>query len=277
LRKKCFYSADEHTILWRGQQGVGRNFESQDMTVYSGLIEALAPTGVLRAAINLGNPILAYRHPQTGEPAGVSVDMASALAQSLGLELTLRVFDSAGQSVEAASSNQVDIGFFAIDPLRGKDIAFSPPYVLIEGSYMVREGSAITHNEQVDEAGIQVTVGKGSAYDLYLTRCLKRASIVRAPTSPTVVDVFLAQGLEVAAGVRQQLESDAHRHGNLRVLPGRFMVIEQAMGTPKVRGPHALASLSRFVEDMKASGKVAQALAQHGIQGASVAPVQPIF
>ena len=247
------------------------------MAIDSDLINALAPTGVLRAAINLGNPILAHRHTETGEPAGVSVDMARAFALSLGLELTLSVFDSAGQSVEAASSNQVDIGFFAIDPLRGKDIAFSPPYVLIEGSYMVREGSVITRNEQVDEAGIQVTVGKGSAYDLYLTRALKQADIVRAPTSPTVVDVFLAQGLEVAAGVRQQLESDARRYGHLRVLPGRFMVIEQAMGTPKVRGPQALAKLSRFVEDMKASGKVAEALTVHGIQGASVAPVQPAF
>jgi polar amino acid transport system substrate-binding protein len=246
------------------------------MTHNSELIKALAPTGVLRAAINLGNPILAYRHQETGSPSGVSVDLASAFAQYLGLDLKLQVFNSAGQSVKAAQLNQVDIGFFAIDPLRGQDIAFSPPYVLIEGCYMVRENSTIILNEQVDEAGIQVTVGKGSAYDLHLTRALKFASIVRAPTSPTVVNEFLVRGLDVAAGVRQQLEADAKRHGQLRILPGRFMLIEQAMGTHKARGSEAVQTLSRFVEKMKSSGAVAQSLARHGVKGASVAAARSV-
>jgi ABC-type amino acid transport substrate-binding protein len=125
----------------------------------------------------------------------------------------------------------------------------------------------------VDHKGVRVTVGAGSAYDLYLSRELKQAQIVRAPSSPAVVETFLAQALEVAAGVKQQLQADAQRMTGLRLLPGRFMVIEQAMGTPKGRGPVAANSLRTFVEDMKASGFVAQALKRHGIQGATVAPL----
>jgi polar amino acid transport system substrate-binding protein len=144
--------------------------------------------------------------------------------------------------------------------------------VLIEGSYLVRADSPIQSNDEVDQPGHRITVGKGSAYDLFLTRAIKQAEIVRAPSSPAVVDVFMAQGLDVAAGVRQQLEADAQRHPGLRLLPGRFMVIQQAMGIPKGRGPEAAGVLRTFVETMKTSGFVAQALARHGIQGASVAP-----
>jgi len=236
------------------------------------LQKAFAPTGKLRASINLGNPILANKHPQTGEPFGVSIDLARAFAQRLGVDIELVVFDAAGKSVEAVRNEQADIGFFAIDPLRGEGIAFTAPYVLIEGAYMVPNASLIQINEEVDRHGIRVTVGKGSAYDLYLTRELKQAEIVRAPTSPTVVDVFVEQGLEVAAGVKQQLEADQQRFAGYRLLPGRFMVIQQAMGTPKSRGAEAAAYLARFVEDMKAGGFVADALKRHGIQGASVAP-----
>lgn len=236
------------------------------------LHKAFAPTGKLRASINLGNPILANKHAQTGEPVGVSVDLARAFAKRLGVDIDLVVFDAAGKSVEAVRNEQADIGFFAIDPLRGEGIAFTAPYVLIEGAYLVPNASPIRANEEVDRPGIRVTVGKGSAYDLYLTRELKQAEIVRAPTSPTVVDVFVAQMLEVAAGVKQQLEADQQRFAGYRLLPGRFMVIQQAMGTPKSRGTDAAAYLARFVEDMKASGFVADALKRHGIQGASVAP-----
>jgi polar amino acid transport system substrate-binding protein len=236
------------------------------------ICQAFAPGGVLRAAINLGNPILANRHPQSGEPFGVSIDLARALAQRLGVGLELVVFDAAGKSVEAIRGEQADVGFFAIDPLRGDGIAFTAPYVLIEGAYLVPESSALRANEAVDAAGVRVTVGKGSAYDLYLTRELKQAEIVRAPTSPTVVDVFVEQGLEVAAGVKQQLQADLLRFPAHRLLPGHFMVIQQAMGVPRSRGADAAAYLAQFVEDMKASGFVAQALERHGIEGASVAP-----
>ena len=242
------------------------------MTATTALRKAFAPTGKLRASINLGNPILANKTPQTGEPFGVSIDLARAFAKRLGVDIELVVFDAAGKSVEAVRGEQADIGFFAIDPLRGEGIAFTSPYVLIEGSYLVPEKSPIRSIEEVDRPGVRVTVGKGSAYDLLLTRELKQAEIVRAPTSPTVVDVFIEQMLEVAAGVKQQLEADMHRFSGYRLIPGRFMVIQQAMGAPKSRGPEAAAYLANFVEEMKASGFVSEALYRHGIQGASVAP-----
>ena len=239
----------------------------------SSIATLLAPGGKLRASINLGNPILANRQPETGEPVGVSVDLAFALAQRLRVELELIAFDTAAKSVAAVRQEQADIGFFAVDPLRGVGMAFTAPYVLIEGSYLVPTASSLQANEDVDRPGVRVTVGQGSAYDLFLTRELKQAEIVRAPSSPAVVEVFVAQRLEVAAGVRQQLEADLARFPGLRLLPGRFMVIQQAMATPSTRGPQAAAYLKEFVEDVKASGFVAKALARHGIQGASVAPV----
>jgi polar amino acid transport system substrate-binding protein len=243
------------------------------MTVDQSLITAFAPTGTLRASINLGNPILANRDLATGEPVGVSVDLARGLAERLAVDLALVVFDAAGKSVEAVTAEQADIGFFAIDPLRGEGIAFTAAYVLIEGAYLVRADSPLQSNDEVDRAGQRVVVGKGSAYDLYLTRELKHAQILRSPTSPTVVDTFIESGAEVAAGVKQQLQADAARVSGLRLLPGRFMVIQQAMGTPRSRGEAANAFLRQYVEEMKASGFVAQALARHGIEGASVAPV----
>lgn len=236
------------------------------------LASTLAPTGVLRAAINLGNPILAHTDPATGAPGGVSVDLAAAFAQRLGVPLELLVVPAAGQSVEAVAQERADIGFFAVDPVRGAGIGFTAPYVLIEGCYLVRDDSPLATNDEIDRPGTRVVVGAGSAYDLHLTRTLKHATIVRAPTSPTVVDVFVAQRLDVAAGVKQQLQADAQRLPGHRLLPGRFMVIAQAMGLPKGRGETARSALADFVEAMKASGFVARALERHGVEGASVAP-----
>ncbi|AZY48531.1 ABC transporter substrate-binding protein [Bordetella avium] len=231
---------------------------------------AFLSQGKLRASINVGNPILARRDAEGGV-AGVSVDLAREFARRLGAHLELRVFASAGESVEAVSAGEADLGFFAIDPKRGEHIAFTGPYVIIEGAYLVRAQSAITRRDEVDASGMTVMVGKGSAYDLYLTRELRHASIARAATSPAVVETFLAEGADVAAGVRQQLEGDARRLGGLRVLDGHFMLIRQAMGLPKSRGVAAQAYLAAFVEEMKASGFVAQALRRHGIEGAAVA------
>lgn len=238
------------------------------------ILHAFAPTGVLRASINLGNPILAHRHAQTGEVGGVSVDLARAFGALLGVPVELVVFDAAGKSVEAVTAEQADIGFFAIDPLRGQGIRFTAPYVLIEGAYLVRADSPLQDNAQVDQPGTRVTVGKGSAYDLFLSRELKQASIERAATSPAVVDTFVATNADVAAGVKQQLQADAQRIGGLRLLPGRFMVIQQAMGTPSSRGEAAAAVLHAFLEQRKQSGFVAEALQRHGIEGASVAPAE---
>ena len=237
------------------------------------LIHTLAPTGELRVAINVGNPILARRHPQTGAPEGVSIDLATQLAQRLGVPLKLVVFEAASKSVEAVTSNEADVGFFAIDPLRGAAIAFTAPYVLIEGAYLVKQDSPLHSNDEVDRAGHRIVVGQGSAYDLYLSREIKHAQLVRSPTSPEVVSYFLAHGHDVAAGVKPQLEAELPRMPGLRMLPGHFMVIAQAMGLPKQRGPQAAAYLQAFVEDMKASGVVAEALARHHIEGATLAPL----
>jgi len=242
------------------------------MKIDSPVVTALAPTGKLRASINLGNPILANKDSATGQPVGVSVDLARAFAKLLGVDIELVVFDSALKSVEAVAKEQADIGFFAIDPLRGESIAFTAPYVLINGNYLVPSESPIQSNEQVDQPGIRVAVGKGSAYDLYLTRQLHHAQIVRVTTSQAVVDTFVDQRLEVAAGVKQQLEADAARVPNMRLLPDSFMAIQQAMGLPRSRGDSATVLLRHFVENMKANGFVAQSLSRHGIKGASVAP-----
>ncbi|WP_181309179.1 ABC transporter substrate-binding protein [Paraburkholderia sp. BL18I3N2] len=230
-----------------------------------------APSGTLRASINLGNPVLAALDPATGQPVGVSVDLATELAKRLGVPLQLIAVKSAGASVENVEQGKADIGFFAADPKRGQEIAFTKPYVLIEGFYLVRDGSPITTNEQVDQTGLTVAVGKGSAYDLFLTRELHHATLVRIPTSPAVVQGFLEQHLDVAAGVKQQLEKDAAGKNGLRILDQRFMVIRQAMGVPKAKGDDAAAYLSKFVEDMKASGFVTASLARHQIAGAVVA------
>ena len=236
----------------------------------SSLISAFAPTGVLRAVINLGNPVLAHAGPDE-VPGGVSVDLARALAARLGVDCALTPVATAARSVELLGDEAVDIGFFAIDPARAALIAFTAPYVLIEGTYLVREADAIREIADVDRSGKRIVVGKGSAYDLYLSRTIREATLLRAARSEEVVDTFVEQNIEVAAGVRQQLEADAKRIPGLRVLPGRFMTIRQAMGVAKLRGAEAAMYLAAFVEEMKSSGFVGQALARHGIEGATVA------
>jgi polar amino acid transport system substrate-binding protein len=232
----------------------------------------LAPTGKLRAAINFGNPVLATRDPRSGDARGVSVDIARELARRLGIPLELVTFAAAGKVVEAVGDKKWDVAFLAIDPERAQEMDYTAAYVVIEGAYLVPKGSPIRSNEEVDRDGVRVAVGAGSAYDLYLTREIKRATLVRAPSSPMVVDTMLAQSLEVAAGVKQQLEADAKRVGGVQLLAGRFMVINQAMATPRGRASGAR-YLAAFVEDMKASGFVAEALRRHGIEGAAVAPL----
>jgi polar amino acid transport system substrate-binding protein len=242
------------------------------MTCPADIVQAFAPTGTLRASINTGNPILAAPDAGPGLAKGVSVDLARGFAQRLGVALELVVFDSAGKSVDAVTREQADIGFFAIDPKRGEGIHFTDAYVLIEGCYAVKQDSPLAATDEVDRAGTTVVVGHGSAYDLFLTRELKAATIERAPSSPAVVDHFLRHGADVAAGVRQQLQADAQRLGGLRLLPGRFMQIRQAMGCPRSRGEAAAPALAAYVEEMKRSGFVAQALRRHGVDGAAVAP-----
>ena len=234
-------------------------------------VAELAPSGRLRAAINFGNPVLATRDAATGEARGVSVDLARELGSRIGVPVELVLYPAAGKVVEGLKSNAWDVAFVAIDPARAVDIDFTAPYIIIEGAYLVPADSPIRSNADVDRDGVRIAVGAGSAYDLYLSRELTRAQLVRAPTSPVVVDTMVEQKLDVAAGVKQQLEADAKRVRGVRLLEGRFMEIEQAMATPKGRAAGAR-YLAAFVEEMKASGFVAAALARHGIAGATIAP-----
>jgi len=239
-----------------------------------GVVEHLAPSGELRVSINLGNPVLASPGEPGQGPRGVSVDLARALAGRLGVPLDLVVVDSASKSVDVVAQGAADVGFFAVDPARAAQLRFTAPYLLIQGAYLVRKDSPLLSLDEVDRPGHNVVVGKGSAYDLHLLRELQHAAIVRAPTSPTVVDEFLRLGADVAAGVRQQLESDCRRFPHLRVLSGNFMSIRQAMGVCAERGDEARHFVARFVEDMKADGFIERALARHGVSGAHVAPLE---
>jgi len=231
----------------------------------------LAPAGRLRAAINFGNPVLAQKDAATGEPRGVSVDLAHALGERLGVPVDLVTFDAAGKVFEALKTHAWDMAFLAIDPVRAAEIEFTAPYVIIEGTYLVRAESPFRAVDELDRDGVRIAVGRGAAYDLFLTRTLKQAQIVRADTSAAAIDLFLAGGLDAAAGVRQPLSAAARAQPGLRVIDGRFTAIEQAMGLPRSRAA-GLPYLRAFIEEMKASGFVAAALARSGQGDAAVAP-----
>ena len=231
----------------------------------------LAPQGKLRATINIGNPVLAGMAAGAAEPHGVSVDIARELARRLGVPVEFVICPTAARAVEAVKAGACDLTFLAVDPARAVDIDYAAPYVVIAGAYMVKQDSPLTDNAQVDQPGNRLAVGKGSAYDLFLTREIKHATLVRFNSSQEVVDGFLSQGLEVAGGVKQQLEADAKRVPGLRLLPCQFMQIRQAIGAPKGREA-AAEYLLAFIEELKATGFVAAALTRHGIEGAAVAP-----
>ena len=239
-------------------------------------VSDLAPSGTLRAAINVGNAVLAARSTTPGgEPTGISVDMARELGRRLGVPVQLIVFDAAGKVVDAGRTGAWDIAFVALDPKRAAEINQSPPYVQIEGSYLVRNESPLKSNDEVDRKGHRVVVGRNSAYDLYLSRELKQAELVRTPTSAAVVDAMLKENYEVSAGVKQALMNDARRLPGVRLLPGRFMVINQAMASQRIQGTKGVAGakyLREFVEEMKSSGFVAQAIERHQQPSATVAP-----
>lgn len=231
----------------------------------------LAPHGVLRAAINFGNTVLAKRGPTLESSGGVSVEIARVLAQRLDVPLQLIGFDGAGDVVAVAKDDVYDVAFMAIDPKRANDVKFTAPYVLIEGGYLVRNDSPLGNADEVDGPGMRMTVGARSAYDLYLSRTLEHAEIVRATTSIEAIELFLNDpSIGVAAGVKASLIDYAATNPAVRVLDGRFMVIEQAMVT--VHGAEALTTISALIEELKASGFVARELARTNQTEASVAP-----
>lgn len=231
------------------------------------ITEDLAPTGVLRASINLGNPVLAQGTPDA--PSGVTVDIARELGARLGVSVELVPFDAARKSFEAMTSGRADICFLAIEPKRAEEVAFTAPYVLIEGVYAVPLDSPIATADDVDRPGVRVGVNQGSAYDLYLTRTLRHATLVRGENGLTV---FREQGLEVAANVRQPMTEYVAAHEDMRLLEPRFMEIRQALGTTKSRSPETVAFLSAVVEELKANGFVADALRRAGQDDGLVAP-----
>jgi polar amino acid transport system substrate-binding protein len=224
---------------------------------------------VLNVAINYGNPILASRDVK-GLPAGVSVDLARRVADSLSLACQFVTFDSAKDASAAVGAGTCDIGFFAADPARAEKITFTLPYLAIQGSYLVREDSPYLCNEDVDQRGVLIGVGSGSAYDLFLTRNIRHATLVRESTSPEVVNTFIRLDLDVAAGVRTQLEADAARVGGLRLIEPCFMQIQQAIGVHQSLDAAWIQSLDSFIAHAIEDGFIAEALERHGIHGAVV-------
>jgi len=246
--------------------------QSAGGTVSPNVLKDLAPTGKLRAAINLGNSVLAQVDAATGHPKGITPDLALELGRRLGVPVEFVIYDAAGKVFGAVKSGAWDVAFVAIEPVRAAEIEFSAPYVIIEGTYMVPNDSPLNVIADVDRPGVRIAVGLDSAYDLYLTRTIRNATIVRAATGGgrAMIEMFVKNNLEAAAGVKQPLVVYAKDHPEVRVMEGHFMEIRQAMGTPKGRIASAR-YLRDFVEDMKASGFVANAI-NRSSQSVTVAP-----
>jgi polar amino acid transport system substrate-binding protein len=231
-----------------------------------------APSGVLRSGTNFGNPVIAQKDPAGGgNHRGPGPTLARELARRLGVPIEYVVYDTAGKMADAVKAGAWDVAFLAVDPARARDIAFSEPYVLIEGTYMVRKESPLKRIEDFDRAGLRIAVATKSAYDLYLTREIRQATLVRYPTSQAAIDAFLKGETDAAAGVKQPLVATAKKDPNLRVIEGAFMSIGQASGVPRDR-ENAARFLRAFIEEQKASGLVRRALDESGNPDATVAP-----
>jgi len=235
------------------------------------VLQDLAPTGKIRVAINYGNPVLAQRNPKTGTPEGISVDLAKELGKRLGVLVEFITYESAGKVVAAIETKAWDVAFLARDPTRAEQILFTEPYVIIEGTYLVKAASPFTSIDDLDKPDVRIAVGKGAAYDLHLTRTLKYATLVRADSSAAAIDLFEKEGLDAVAGVRQPLENRAKTSHNLRVIPGRFTAIEQAMGTLTSRTA-GYQMLNKFIAEMKSSNFIASSLLHHNKHDVTVAP-----
>ncbi|MET9422808.1 transporter substrate-binding domain-containing protein [Streptomyces sp. NPDC006540] len=236
-------------------------------TATAAVVQDLAPSGVLRASINLGNPVLAQGTP--AEPTGVTVDIAREIGARLGVPVELLCFDAARKSYQAMAEGHADLCFLAVDPAREAEVAFTAPYVLIEGVFAVPGDSELTTAADVDRPGVRIGVKEGSAYDLFLSRTLRHASVVRGKDG---IDEFRAQGLEAAAGIRQPMAEFVAAEPGFRLVDGRFMEIGQAVGTTRTRRPETVAYLRDVVEELKADGFVAEALRRAGRSDDLVAP-----
>jgi len=251
-----------------------QSMKAQPSTPSPEVMRDLAPAGRLRVAINLGNVVLA----QPGGPRGAtgpSVDIADELGRRLGVPVDFVIYNTAGDVVDRVAQDNWAIGFLAVDPKRSEQIAFTPPYVYIEGTYMVRAGSPYHAVAALDEAGRRIAVGKGAAYDLYLSRALRHATLVRLPTSADAIVAFEQDSsLDSVAGVREALVTEAARVPGYRVLPDAFNRIEQAITVPRGRAA-GLAWAAAVIEELKARGFVRAALDRAGQKGARVADPAP--
>jgi polar amino acid transport system substrate-binding protein len=231
----------------------------------------LAPTGTLRAAINMANFLLVSGRTADGDPEGVAPDMVSAIAARLGVPVAFVPFASPGALADEAANDVWDIGLIGAEPARAERIAFTPAYVEIEATYLVPSGSSLQTISDVDRKGVRIAVSARSAYDLYLSRHLKNAELVRAEGVNASYDLFVNEKLDALAGLRPRLMSDVGNLPGARVLDGRFTAVQQAIGTPRGREASAV-FLRDFVEEAKASGLVARFIARHRVRGLSVAP-----
>ena len=237
------------------------------MPVSPDIVSSLAPSGVLRAGINLSNFLLVTGKTPDGDPAGVAPDLAAEIARRLGVGLTLVPFASPGELADAAGQDAWDIGLIGAEPQRAQTIAFTPAYVEIEATYLVPAGSPLARIEDVDRAGIRIAINERSAYDLYLSRSLKAATLVKAKGIPAAFALFVNEKLDALAGLRPALVENAATLPGSRVLPGRFTAVQQAIGTPRGRGEAGAAFLRDFVAEAKASGLVARLIDKHGVAG----------
>jgi polar amino acid transport system substrate-binding protein len=228
----------------------------------------IAPGGVLRVGINFGNTVLTARDAE-GAPRGIAMDLARALAQRLALPMEVVSYESAGRMAEGAKAGAWDVAFLAADPDRSAEIIFTPPYLEIDTTYLVPAGSRLLNISDVDRQGIRISVSAKSAYDLFLTRNLKHAELVRAPTPIASVQMFFENKLEALAGLRPILMELAENDPNTRVLDGSFMLVRQAAGVPRGRET-AAKRLAEFIEDVKQSGLVADFVAKNGVRGAAL-------
>lgn len=235
-------------------------------------ISELAPTGVLRAGINMANFLLVTGKSAAGDPEGVAPDMARAIADRLGVPVAYVPFATPGELSDAAGNNVWDIGLIGAEPQRAEKIDFTAAYVEIEATYLVPEGSALRTIADVDSAGVRIAVTARSAYELWLSRNIKNAELVLSDSLDAACEQFVAEKLDALAGLRPRLSTDAEKLSGTRILDGQFTAVQQAVGT--ARGNDAGAAFLRaFVEEMKSSGFVAGRIEAHGVQGRlSVAP-----
>ncbi|MBI2959960.1 MAG: ABC transporter substrate-binding protein [Betaproteobacteria bacterium] len=235
----------------------------------------LAPSGRLRVGLNFSNFLLVGKDAASGSPRGIAVDLARELGRRAGVPVDFVAYASGGKMADAAGSGAWDIAFFAAEPERANEIDFTAAYLEIEAGYLVPAGSALRSIDEVDREGVRISVSEGSAYELFLKRTINRAQLVRAASIDASFERFVADRLEALAGLKPRLVADAARLPGSRLLEGRFTAIQQAIGTPKGRDA-AIAYLREFVEDIKASGMVAQAIERHGVRGVAVAAAAPI-